>query len=197
MLTDRGSSRPKSTCAGNRSYSDAEDSEMANPRLSLAPVKTRPRRPGKEPMQLDGTEGRRQLDKGIRLPKSSVEEKIVINDNYPEQLVTIGGGLSAECRHALIHTLRKNVDIFAWTPADMTGIPRSITEHSLDTYPHIEPKAQKKRSLSPDRRKVVTDEVNEWLKPYRSYGYIPHEGLLIRCGQNVDGVGECELTLKI
>ncbi|GKC11087.1 reverse transcriptase domain-containing protein [Tanacetum coccineum] len=77
---------------------------------------------------------------------------------------SIGGGLSAECRHALIHTLRKNVDIFAWTPADMTGIPRAITEHSLDTYPHIEPKAQKKRSLAPDRRKVVTDEVNEWLK---------------------------------
>ncbi|GJU87873.1 hypothetical protein Tco_1295419 [Tanacetum coccineum] len=116
-------------------------SEVANPRLSLAPVETRPRRPGKEPMQLDGTKGRRQLDKGRRLPKSSVEEKIVINDNYPEQLVTIGGGLSAECRHALIHTLRKNVDIFTWTLADMTGIPRALTEHILDTYPHIEPKA--------------------------------------------------------
>ncbi|GJV13306.1 reverse transcriptase domain-containing protein [Tanacetum coccineum] len=51
---------------------------------------------------------------------SSVEEKIVVNDNYLEQLVTIGGGLSAECRYALIHTLRKNVNIFAWTPADMT-----------------------------------------------------------------------------
>ncbi|GKD05836.1 hypothetical protein Tco_1180810 [Tanacetum coccineum] len=139
-------------------------SEVANPRLSLAPVETRPRRPGKEPMQLDGTEGRRQLDKGRRLPKSSVEEKIVINDNYPKQLVTIGGGLSAECRHALIHTLRKNVDIFAWTPSDMTGIPRAITEHIQDTYPHIEPKAQKKRGLAPDRRKVVTDEGNEWLK---------------------------------
>ncbi|GKD46014.1 reverse transcriptase domain-containing protein, partial [Tanacetum coccineum] len=139
----RGSSRPKSTCAGNGSYSDAEK---------------------KEPMQLDSMEGRRQPDKERRLPKSSVEEKIVINDNYPEQPVTIGGGLSTECRHALIHTLRKNVDIFAWTPADMTGIPRAITEHSLDTYPHIEPKVQKKRSLAPDRRKVVTDEVNEWLK---------------------------------
>ncbi|GJV50350.1 hypothetical protein Tco_1440562 [Tanacetum coccineum] len=79
--------------------------EVANPRLSLAPMETHPRRPGKEPMQLDGTEGRRQLDKGRRLPKSSVEEKIVINDNYPEQLVTIGGGMSAECRYALIHTL--------------------------------------------------------------------------------------------
>ncbi|GJW03692.1 hypothetical protein Tco_1562548 [Tanacetum coccineum] len=107
---------------------------------------------------------RRKLNKGRRLPKSSVEEKIMINDNYPEQLITIGGGLSAECRHALIHTLRKNVDIFAWTPADMTGIPRAITKHSLDTYPHIEPKAQKKRSLASDRRKVMTNKVNEWLK---------------------------------
>nr|GEU55553.1 reverse transcriptase domain-containing protein [Tanacetum cinerariifolium] len=47
---------------------------------------------------------------------------------------------------------------------DMTGIPRAITEHSLDTYPHNEPKVQKKRSLAPDKRKVVTDKVNEWLK---------------------------------
>ncbi|GJW46203.1 reverse transcriptase domain-containing protein [Tanacetum coccineum] len=139
-------------------------SEVANPRVSLAPVETCSRRPGKKPMQLDDMEERRQLDKGKKPPKSSIEEKIMVNDNYPEQLVTIGGGLSAECRHALIHTLRKNVDIFAWTPADMTGIPRAITEHSLDTYPHIEPKVQKNRSLSPDRRKVATDEVNEWLK---------------------------------
>ncbi|GJY69036.1 reverse transcriptase domain-containing protein [Tanacetum coccineum] len=110
-------------------------SEVINPRVSLAPVETRPRRPGKEPMQLDDMEERQQLDKGRKPPKSGVEEKIVVNDNYPEQLVTIGGGLSAECRHALIHTLRKNVDVFAWIPSDMT-----------------------------DRRKVVTNEVNEWLK---------------------------------
>nr|GEX11104.1 hypothetical protein [Tanacetum cinerariifolium] len=92
----------------------------------------------KEPMQLDGMEEMRQLDKGKKPPKSSMEEKILVNDNYPEQLVTIEG--------------------------DMTGIPRAITEHSLDTYPYIEPKVQKKRSIALDRRKVVTDEVNEWLK---------------------------------
>ncbi|GJY20693.1 hypothetical protein Tco_0393259 [Tanacetum coccineum] len=103
-------------------------SEVINPRVSLAPVETHPRRPGKEPMQLDDMEERRQLDKKRKPPKSGAEEKIVANDNYPEQLVTIGG------------------------------------EHSLDTYPHIEPKAQKKRSLALDRRKVVADEVNEWLK---------------------------------
>ncbi|GJR28469.1 hypothetical protein Tco_1104701, partial [Tanacetum coccineum] len=79
-------------------------------------------------MQLEDVEERQQLDKGRKPLKSSVKEKIVVNDNYPEQLVTIGGG------------------------------------YHLDTYPYIEPKVQKKRSLDPDRRKVVTNEVNEWLK---------------------------------
>ncbi|GKA25596.1 hypothetical protein Tco_0711705 [Tanacetum coccineum] len=68
-------------------------------------LKTRSWRPGKEPTQLDDVEERRQPNKGRRPPKSSVEEKIVVNDNYPEQLVTIEGGLSAKCRHALIQTL--------------------------------------------------------------------------------------------
>ncbi|GKA65933.1 reverse transcriptase domain-containing protein [Tanacetum coccineum] len=99
-------------------------SEVANPRVLLALMETRSWRPRKEPMQLDDMEERQQLDKWKKPPKFSVKEKIVVNDDYPEQLVTIGGGLSAECRHALILTLRKNVDIFAWTPADMTGIPR-------------------------------------------------------------------------
>nr|GEX23115.1 reverse transcriptase domain-containing protein [Tanacetum cinerariifolium] len=49
---------------------------------------------------------------------------------------------------------RHNVDIFTWNPIDMTGILRVIIEHSLDTYPHIKPKAQKKRSLAPDMKKV-------------------------------------------
>nr|GEU47348.1 hypothetical protein [Tanacetum cinerariifolium] len=72
---------------------------------------------------------RRKPDKGKKLTKSTVEEKIVVNGNYPEQLVTIRG-------------------------VDMTGISWAIMEHSIDTYPYIKPKVQKKRSLALDRRKV-------------------------------------------
>nr|GEU32383.1 hypothetical protein [Tanacetum cinerariifolium] len=70
-------------------------SEVTNPRVSLALVETQSQRPGNEPMQLDDMEERRQLDKGKKLPKSCVKEKIVVNDNYLEQLVTIGGGWKA------------------------------------------------------------------------------------------------------
>nr|GEW12178.1 reverse transcriptase domain-containing protein [Tanacetum cinerariifolium] len=50
------------------------------------------------------------------------------------------------------------------TPMDMIGIPCFIAEHELKPYPHIEPKVQRKRSTTPDRRNVVKEEVAEWLK---------------------------------
>ncbi|GKF94775.1 hypothetical protein Tco_0284475, partial [Tanacetum coccineum] len=46
----------------------------------------------------------------------------------------------------------------------MIGIPRSIAEHKLKTYPHIELRMLRERSIAPDRRRVVKDEVAEWLK---------------------------------
>jgi hypothetical protein len=36
----------------------------------------------------------------------------------------------------LVDFLRANVDIFAWSPSDMPGIPREVAEHSLDILPH-------------------------------------------------------------
>ncbi|GJZ17089.1 hypothetical protein Tco_0553212 [Tanacetum coccineum] len=64
--------------------------------------------------------------------------------------------------------LEKHADAFDWTPADMTGIPRFIAEHELKTYPHIELRVQRKWSIAPNRRKVVKEEVAEWLKAQNS-----------------------------
>jgi hypothetical protein len=36
----------------------------------------------------------------------------------------------------LVDFLRANADIFAWSPSDMLGIPREVTEHSFDILPH-------------------------------------------------------------
>nr|GEY51544.1 reverse transcriptase domain-containing protein [Tanacetum cinerariifolium] len=91
-------------------------------------------------------------------------KKVVIHDDYPHQTIIIGGNLSAECRSGLVEILRKHVDAFAWTPADMTEIPRFITEHELKTYPYIKLRVQRKRSIALDIRKTVKDEVAEWIK---------------------------------
>ncbi|GJY76359.1 reverse transcriptase domain-containing protein [Tanacetum coccineum] len=96
--------------------------------------------------------------------ESKPPKKVVIHDDYPDQTVTIGGNLSAECRSGLIKILRKHVDAFTWNPTYMTEIPRFIIEYELKTYPHIKPRVQRKRSIAPDKRKVVKEEVAEWLK---------------------------------
>ncbi|GKF44937.1 hypothetical protein Tco_0131489, partial [Tanacetum coccineum] len=54
----------------------------------------------------------------------------------------IGGNLSTECRSGLIEML----------------------QHKRKTYPHIDPRVQRKQSMALDRRKVGKDEVAEWLK---------------------------------
>ncbi|GJZ95142.1 hypothetical protein Tco_0667345 [Tanacetum coccineum] len=54
------------------------------------------------------------------------EEKVVVNNKYPEQTVAIRKQLPEHFKGRLRDLLRANVDVFAWTHADMTGIPRTI-----------------------------------------------------------------------
>nr|GEX80111.1 reverse transcriptase domain-containing protein [Tanacetum cinerariifolium] len=58
--------------------------------------------------------------------------KVAIHPEYLEQTVTIGGSLSKKGRMELCDLLKNNLDVFAWKPADMTCVPRSITEHHLN-----------------------------------------------------------------
>ncbi|GJV89169.1 hypothetical protein Tco_1533107 [Tanacetum coccineum] len=75
------------------------------------------------------------------------EEKVLVNDKYPKQMVTIGKQLPGHLKKELRNLLRANADIFAWTHADMTGIPRTImvdgkpfnTEHKLNEYSYVKP----------------------------------------------------------
>ncbi|XP_035838075.1 uncharacterized protein LOC118485749 [Helianthus annuus] len=91
-------------------------------------------------------------------------EKWVLNRKYPEQTVTIGHTISSDIRTRLKQLLCRNMDIFVWTPADMTGVPRNITEHCLNTYPSVEPKVQRRRSLGADKTKAMNEQVCELLK---------------------------------
>nr|GEV21801.1 reverse transcriptase domain-containing protein [Tanacetum cinerariifolium] len=47
--------------------------------------------------------------------------------------VAIRGTLSVKGRIELCSLLKENLDIFAWQPSDMTGVPRSVAEHRLNT----------------------------------------------------------------
>nr|GEZ33893.1 reverse transcriptase domain-containing protein [Tanacetum cinerariifolium] len=55
--------------------------------------------------------------------------KVALHPDFPDQDVAIGGTLSDKGRTDLCFILKKNLDIFAWQPSDMTGASRS------DCYP--------------------------------------------------------------
>ncbi|GJX49793.1 reverse transcriptase domain-containing protein [Tanacetum coccineum] len=92
-----------------------------------------------------------------------LEEKIniAIHPEYPEQTVAIGSTLTEKGRKELCSLLKQNLDIFAWKPADMTGVPRSIAEHRLNIQEGYSPVRQKKRGQAPERNKAIQEEVEK------------------------------------
>nr|GEV07173.1 reverse transcriptase domain-containing protein [Tanacetum cinerariifolium] len=96
--------------------------------------------------------------------KISLTDQVLVNLAYLEQLVVIGKGLSPEGSTQLKNLLKKNKDIFAWKPADMTWVPKRIIKHSLNANPSVTPVSQKRRVFCSEKSKVITKEVTEWLK---------------------------------
>ncbi|GJW18415.1 putative nucleotidyltransferase, ribonuclease H [Tanacetum coccineum] len=94
----------------------------------------------------------------------SPTELVLVNPAYPEQVVKIGRSLSSEGSAQLKNLLRKNKDVFAWEPADMTGVHKRIIKHSLNVNPVDKTVTQKRRIFSEEKKQTITKEVSEWLK---------------------------------
>ncbi|GKD52695.1 hypothetical protein Tco_1281671 [Tanacetum coccineum] len=92
------------------------------------------------------------------------EEKVLVNSAFSEEAITIGSQFSAKCREQLIRLLKDNMDVFAWQPSDMAGIPRRLIRHTLNVNNSVPSVAQKRRVLGTEKSKVVTKEVEEWVK---------------------------------
>ncbi|GKB71363.1 reverse transcriptase domain-containing protein [Tanacetum coccineum] len=87
--------------------------------------------------------------------------KVALHPNFLDQEVAIGGTLSAKERTKLCSVLKENLDIFAWQPANMTGVPRSVAEHWLNIREGYSPVRQKKRGQAPERAKSIQAEVQK------------------------------------
>ncbi|GKB73066.1 hypothetical protein Tco_0934478 [Tanacetum coccineum] len=85
--------------------------------------------------------------------------KVAINPEHPEQTVMIGSDLTEKARVKLCNLLQRSLDIFAWTPADMTGVPRHIAEHRLNVREGCQPVRQKKRGQAAERNIAINDRL--------------------------------------
>nr|GEU68927.1 reverse transcriptase domain-containing protein [Tanacetum cinerariifolium] len=98
--------------------------------------------------------------------KPMVEEriKVAINQEHPKQTIMIGSTLVEEGHNKLCSLLQRNLDVFAWKPADMTGIPRHIAKHRLNVREGCSLVKQKKRGQAADRHQVIQEEVRKLIE---------------------------------
>ncbi|GJV70394.1 hypothetical protein Tco_1490389 [Tanacetum coccineum] len=71
--------------------------------------------------------------------------KVAINPEHPEQTVMIDSDLTEKTRSKLCNLLQRSLDIFAWTPTNIIGVPRQTVEHRLNVRKGCQPVRQKKR----------------------------------------------------
>ncbi|GJT89759.1 reverse transcriptase domain-containing protein [Tanacetum coccineum] len=142
--------------------------------------------------------------------------KVDIHPEYPDQTIAIGSTLIEEGRKVLYDLLRCNLNIFAWKPADMTGVPRHIVEHRLNnvgaTYQRLVDKAFQKqigRNLevyvddlvikSRTEHEIMRDveetfktlrEINMKLNP-KKYTFGIEEGMFLGYKVNTKGMKVC------
>ncbi|GKA76727.1 reverse transcriptase domain-containing protein [Tanacetum coccineum] len=95
----------------------------------------------------------------IALTGSVWRIKVAIHPEHLEQTNAIGSTLTEEGQKSLCELLRRNLDIFALKPEDMTGVPRHLAKHHLNVREGCSSARQKKRSQAPERNKAIQKEV--------------------------------------
>ncbi|GKA72141.1 reverse transcriptase domain-containing protein [Tanacetum coccineum] len=56
------------------------------------------------------------------------------------------------------------MDVFAWQPSDLIGVPRRVIKHALNVNASVTPVAQKLRVLGSEKNWAVIKKVEEWVK---------------------------------
>nr|GEV21211.1 reverse transcriptase domain-containing protein [Tanacetum cinerariifolium] len=99
----------------------------------------------------------------LSVTKQKIEErvKVAINTEYPEQTIMIGSTLTQESHNKLCNLLHRNLNIFGWNPANMTGVPRHIAKHCLNVREGCSLVRQNKRGQSADRNQAIQEEIRK------------------------------------
>ncbi|KAL0394781.1 UNVERIFIED_CONTAM: hypothetical protein Slati_4444300 [Sesamum latifolium] len=71
--------------------------------------------------------------------------------------------MKEDVREQVINCLRKNKNIFAWTPQDPEGIDPGVITHHLNLHPTIKLVKQKKWHFGPKKDKIIQGEVKKQL----------------------------------
>ena len=103
----------------------------------------------------------------------NIEEKIIIAEpiealeNIPldesnlERYTRVGTDLEEKTKKDLVQFLKKNIDVFAWSHEDMSGIDPGVITYRLNVSPSFKSIRQKKRVFALERDSAIKDEVHK------------------------------------
>jgi hypothetical protein len=93
-------------------------------------------------------------------PAKDVKDVVVSDDG---RMLRIGTALNPKYESALVDFLKANLDVFAWKPSDMKGIPREVAEHKLNIKLGSKPVKQRLRYFNDENYKAIGEEVMKLL----------------------------------
>ena len=82
----------------------------------------------------------------------------------PDRCTYVNSLLTKKERALLQEVLKVNVDVFAWTHSDMTGISPVNASHKLNVLPSAKPVRQRLQHFHPDHHQIIRAEVDNLLK---------------------------------
>ena len=100
-------------------------------------------------------------EKRVVAEPTEVLEDISLDENNLERCTRVGADLEEKNKKDLIQLLKKNVDVFAWSHEDMSGIDPSVITYCLNVCPSFKPVQQKKIVFVPERDNAIKDEVQK------------------------------------
>jgi hypothetical protein len=95
--------------------------------------------------------------------KEDVLVKTVQVGTEAGQTTRISGDLDSKWELVLVTFLRANVDVFAWHPSQMSGIPREVIKYHLNIYPDARPVQQRPWKLFVERQNFICEEIKKLL----------------------------------
>ncbi|KAL2237789.1 UNVERIFIED_CONTAM: hypothetical protein Sindi_0970600 [Sesamum indicum] len=97
------------------------------------------------------------------LKPSGEYKKVQLMLEEPDKTTRIGANMK-DGEMAMIEFLKRNADIFAWSPSDFTGIDPGVIVHRLNVDPKAQPVQQKKRLFGSDKNEIIRQEVEKLLR---------------------------------
>ena len=130
----------------------------------------------------------------IAEPTKALED-ISLDEENPEKCTRVGADLEDKIKEDLIHFLKKNIDVFAWSHEDMPGIDPSVITHHLNVYPSSKPVRQKKRVFASERNDAIKDEIQKLMVArFIREVYYPDWLANVVMVKKANGSGECAWT---